>query len=294
MRPGSWLQTASLIACTLAVHSPARGAEPVRLTHDGKLKAGPVVTPDGESIVYAELEKPELFRLKRLRLRDGKVEPLLKNPTKSEMDPALSADGKLYAFVRAQSAGTLSLVIRNVATGAEAEIMPESASGMRSPAFTPDGTRVLFAFADNARQDLFSVNRQGRDRRTVLSGPGVIHNWPCFSPDGKRLAFGSTRDGNYEIYVADADGHHVRRLTNSPFQDVRPRFSPNGRRIAFTSHRDGNAEVYVINADGTGLRRLTAHPDRDDFPAWHPDGRRLVFVSDRTGGHELYLVEVGP
>jgi TolB protein len=91
----------------------------------------------------------------------------------------------------------------------------------------------------------------------------------------------------------EADGGHVRRLTRSPYRDLRPRFSPDGRRIAFTSHRDGNAEIYVMNADGGSPRRLTDHAGRDDYPSWHPDGRRLVIVSQREGRHDLYLIDVG-
>jgi Tol biopolymer transport system component len=90
----------------------------------------------------------------------------------------------------------------------------------------------------------------------------------------------------------NADGSDIRRLTDSPYQDLRPRFSPDGLRIAFTSHRDGNAEIYVMNDNGTGLKRLTENEDRDDYPEWHPDGKRLVIVGERDGQHDLYLMNV--
>ena len=88
----------------------------------------------------------------------------------------------------------------------------------------------------------------------------------------------------------NTDGTQIRRLTRSPFQDIRPRFSPDGKRIAFVSHRDGNSEIYLINSDGTGLRRVTRHPERDDYPEWHPNSTQLVIVAERTGQHDLYMV----
>ncbi|MDB5390975.1 MAG: exported protein of unknown function [Planctomycetaceae bacterium] len=91
-----------------------------------------------------------------------------------------------------------------------------------------------------------------------------------------------------------ADGTDVRRLTDNPFQDSRPRFSPDGQRIAFTSHRDGNAEIYVMLADGSAPQRITNSPDRDDYAAWHPDGQRLVIVGEREGMQDLYLIDVSP
>jgi Tol biopolymer transport system component len=85
----------------------------------------------------------------------------------------------------------------------------------------------------------------------------------------------------------------VRRLTENPRQDIRPRISPDGRRIAFTSGRDGNYEIYVMQADGSNTQRLTVNPERDDYASWHPDSRHLVYVSERHGRHDLYMLDAG-
>jgi Tol biopolymer transport system component len=45
---------------------------------------------------------------------------------------------------------------------------------------------------------------------------------PIFSPDTDEIAFRSDRDGNPEIYVMNADGTHVRRLTDNPGVDRAP------------------------------------------------------------------------
>lgn len=90
----------------------------------------------------------------------------------------------------------------------------------------------------------------------------------------------------------NADGSNIRRLTDSPLQDIRPRLSPDGKRIVFTRHRNKHYEIYVMDADGTNVRRLTDHPERDDYPAWHPDGDRIAFVGERAGSHDVYLMKV--
>ena len=89
------------------------------------------------------------------------------------------------------------------------------------------------------------------------------------------------------------DGSDIKRLTDSPYQDIRGQYSPDGKRIAFVSHRDGNAEIYLCNADGTNVRRVTNHEERDDYPTWHPDGKHLVCVAEREGSHDLYLLPLG-
>ena len=43
----------------------------------------------------------------------------------------------------------------------------------------------------------------------------------CWSWDGSEIAFRSKRDGNSEIYVVNADGSHLRNVTNHPARDFR-------------------------------------------------------------------------
>jgi len=271
---------------------PSLADEPVRLTDDGRLKASPVFVKEGTELVFAVLENPKLYRLMRMELADRSVRPLRKDASSAEFEPACSRDGRYYAFVRQRGVLSLSLAILDTQSNTLAEVLPPAGfAGMRSPAFAPDNSRVLYSFAEGGRQQIYSTNIQADDPKKLTDSQG-INNWPCFSPDGKQIVFGSSRDGNFDIYVMNSDGTDIRRLTRSSFQDIRPRFSPDGNRIAFVSHRNGNSEIYLINPDGTDLRRVTRHLERDDYPDWHADGKRLVIVSERSGQHDLYLVNV--
>lgn len=286
----------TLVGCVwLAVNLPA--AEPIRLTDDGHLKRDPILIDQGRQVVYAVQASEDRLALMRLdvtNLADPTVEsePLHPDAGKTEFEPAFSADGRYYAFVQSRGNLSLALVIRDTRESTDAEVPPAGGfSGMRSPAFSPDATRVLFSYPEAGRQQLYSVNLKGADRRALTDSQG-INNWPSFSPDGSSIAFASSRDGDYELYVMRSDGTQVRRLTERVGQDIRPRFSPDGKRIAYTRSEAGNYEVYVMNADGTRPLPVTQHPERDDFACWHPDGRRLVLVSERQGRCDLYLVDV--
>lgn len=261
------------------------------LTTDHRFKRDPVFL-NRETLVFVVLERPEQLRLMRLKLADLTQVPLHKDETRSELEPAFSPDGRFYAHLQSRSAASVGMMIHDTREDSHAEIPPASGfSGMRSPAFTPDAKRVLYVFAEDGRQKIFSCNRQGKDRKVLLDGAG-ISNWPSVSPDGRRLLFCSTRDGNYEIYTASMNGTDVKRLTRHRGQDLRPRFSPDGKRIAFVSNRAGNLELYVMPADGGPPTRVTRNRERDDFPAWHPAGRQLVFVAERRGRFDLHLVEI--
>jgi Tol biopolymer transport system component len=273
-----------------ALTAPA--AEPEPLTRDGRLKFSPVFRDGGREVVFVELVNPSLYQIRRLVLADGSDRPLHTVSPTSEFEPASSADGECYAFLKTRGALSVSIVVRNTQEGELGEILPaEGFCGYRAPALAPDHSRLAFAYAEQGKQQIYSARLNGDDRKQLTDARG-ISNWPAYSPDGRSIVFGSSRDGDFEIYRMNADGTEVRRLTESPFQDIRPRFSPDGKRIAFTSHRDGNAEIYVMQADGSAARRVTQSFDRDDYPDWHPDGQRLVIVSERGGKHDLYLVNV--
>ncbi|MDA0835762.1 MAG: beta-propeller fold lactonase family protein [Planctomycetota bacterium] len=280
-----------VFATLLALVATSHAAEPQRLTTDSRLKHDPIFINDGKEIIYVCLTRPEQYQLLKLEWEKADAVPIPLHPdeTRSELEPAFSADGRYYAHLQSRSPASVAMLIHDTEEKLVAEISPAPGfSGMRHPAIAPDNGKVVYAFSETGAQQLFAVTPQATDRVQLTDSRG-INNWPAFSTDGKFITFGSSRDGNFEIYVMRSDGSDVRRLTDNPAQDIRPRFSPDGRLIAFTSNRDGNYEIYLIDVQSGELTRFTDHPERDDYPAWHPSGESIVTVSERNGRHDLYL-----
>ena len=270
----------------------ATAGEPLQLTHDGRAKFTTLVLPEGQEAWYVEYETPRIYRLMKVNLKTGATARLHPEAVTGEFEPAMSADGKAYAYLKLIGALRISVVVRERNGTQLYEIPPgEGLSGLRGPALSPDHATLAYVFPDAALQHIHLATNSGATRRQFTSGANMNH-WPNFSPDGKRIVFGSNRDGNYELYSADLNGNDLKRLTNSPYQDIRPKFSPDGRRIAFVSHRDNNFEIYVMNADGSSPVRITHNVERDDYPSWHPNGKQLLVVSERDGRHDLYFYDV--
>ncbi|MBL8851269.1 MAG: PD40 domain-containing protein [Planctomycetaceae bacterium] len=283
-----------VLGLALAVTGGSIGAaagEPVRLTFDGRQKFSPVVCNDGDNLVYVDFERPNLYRLKRMPLAGGDPVDLHPEATTFEFEPAWARQAPVYAYAHARGTLSISVIIRR--DGQQlAEILPGGGfDGLRSPAVSADGARVLYCHAERGRQQIFSVAPDGSGPVSLTDSAGN-NNWPDFDCEGRQIVFASSRTDDYEIYVMDAEGKNVRRLTDSPLQDIRPRFSPDGLQIAFTSHRDGNPELYVMQSDGGDVRRVTSREERDDYAAWHPSGRQLVAVCERDGEHDLYLLDL--
>jgi TolB protein len=207
----------------------------------------------------------------------------------SEHSPVVSPDGKVVAFVRAES-GTgpgkkpsIYLVdmkqsyVRRLTRGRNLDI---------SPAWSPDGSRLAFARIRGGRLDLFTAAADGSDVTRLTHTSGDDDDAPAYSPDGKRIVFsrypgGAENGGPGELWVINARGAGERQLLGDGRHDYSyPAWSPDGRHLALTF--DGH--VAVADADGRSVRQITGEDRvKKTRPSWSPDGKRIVFSREPGG-----------
>src|SRR5207247_39313 len=124
-----------------------------------------------------------------------------------------------------------------------------------TPAYSPDGTKIVFTSTRSGNAELWIMNANGTSPTRLTTNMAIDSGGVWSSTN--RIAFASRRDGNLEIYAVDPNGANLTRLTNNTTPDINPDWSADGTRIAFSSFRDGNFEIYVMNANGSGQTRLT-------------------------------------
>jgi gamma-glutamyltranspeptidase/glutathione hydrolase len=157
---------------------------------------------------------------------------------------------------------------------------PATFSGMRDPAFAPDGRRIAVSWLES----VWTMTPDGRDEKALVSSRGgwVSERDPAWSPDGRSIAFAADTNGAFDLYVAPASGGAARKVSSLDGDERWPSWTRDGRLVFSHRARGGRWQIHAIAADGSGApARLT----RDAASEWQaqvsPDGRRLVFVSDR-------------
>ncbi len=148
------------------------------------------------------------------------------------------------------------------------------------PAWSPDGTRIVFQCMSGGASNVCVVNADG-------SGYTQITNWtqdeglaqrPGWSPDGSKIVVTREVGGGQKLVVMNADGSGQREI--SVGRD--PNWSPDGTRIAFVRWEGGGLQIWTTSPDGSDVVMLTQGDHDHMYPTWSPDGSQIAFEYDRA------------
>ena len=115
-----------------------------------------------------------------------------------------------------------------------------------SPAFFPDGDRLVFVSSRNDVNQLYTIDIDGKNEKHFNPNRYDCYN-PAVSPDGKTIAYVSARDEDWEIYLIDSNGENERKITSGIGRSIQPTFSPDGRYLAFVSDRTDAFHIYLMD-----------------------------------------------
>jgi serine/threonine protein kinase len=233
-----------------------------------------------------------------LNLQDMEITRLTRSGKASGV--AVSPDGQYVVYVL-RDGEKQSLMVRQVATGSDVQIIPPDVSQFDGLTFSPDSNYVYYA-SSSKDNPLFGF----LFRIPVLGGSPVqlirdVDTAPGFSPDGKRLAFlrGVPEKGEVDLLVASLDGSGERVLRAQPGRPaptsmVRPAWSPDGKSIVYLLYEPANRQtLYAASPEDGSARPLYTTHDDLGLATWLPDGSALVVgIRERgpTSRGQLYTI----
>jgi len=161
-----------------------------------------------------------------------------------------------------------------------------------SPAWSPDGSHLIFSSSMLGNPELFVTDANGASPKRLTFSNGASTS-PAWNPKtGQTVVFVSDRGGIPKLFMMNADG------TNSAELDVPdkgylidPAWAPNGQLLAFSWRRpEGNYDLYLMDAATSKIVEITRDTGRNERPSWSPDGRHLVFESTRGGTRQIWVM----
>jgi TolB protein len=177
------------------------------------------------------------------------------------------------------------------ADGFNPQAVLSSLEPIRSPKWSPDGTKIAYVSFENRKSSVF-VQDLVTSKRTVVANFRGDNYAPSWSPDGSKLVVTLSKDAVAQIYVIPATGGNAARVVESTSMDFNATFNGDGNEIIFVSERSGGAQLYAVPAAGGTPRRLTFEGSNNTNPRMSPDGKLVAFVNREAGRLRIATLEL--
>jgi eukaryotic-like serine/threonine-protein kinase len=205
--------------------------------------------------------------------------------------PAISHDGKLLAYVAADTSGN-AIWLRQMATGSVVRVVAPTTNGISGVRFSPDGNFLFYnenTTVRPIRYTLKTVAAFGGTARDVADGR---FSPISFAPDGKRFVGVREAAAVWELVVMNADGTGTASVIASRPKTTpgyaTPSWSPSGRQLAVLvadhAAKGFQTTIQIMRPDGTDVRTLTPSgtPLLNGI-AWATTDEALVAAVANTG-----------
>jgi dipeptidyl aminopeptidase/acylaminoacyl peptidase len=184
--------------------------------------------------------------------------------------------------------------------GGEATRLTDLPRGVRSFAWSPDGTRLVVLSSSHAATREDDLRRRGKARKAKPGQPP-----PSDYHFLDRLGYllngaGFTYHQVAQLWIVDVATGAARRLTDEPAGAAAPIWSPDSRRIVYTTNlrRDHDLEqrshLVVIDVESGARTRLTGDAAILFAPTWLPDGRAVAafggYLPDSFYRFDVWLI----
>jgi serine/threonine protein kinase/Tol biopolymer transport system component len=255
-----------------------RDSESGKRTASSASGSAPVVLPESDPAVLAEVNKSALFskqaRRARLKGRGWFFPPVI------VIVVLIVIGGRIRAFLAHRDRPPFeNISISKVTDSGTAALA----------AISPDGKYILSTMRENGLSSLWLRNVPTNSDTQVQPAADVSYGGLSFSNDGNYFYFVRSDPGNLNLrflYRAPLLGGTPQKLASDVDSNVT--FSPDGSQFAFLRYDnpvEGQYQLIIRSLDSGQERVLISgsNSQRINFPNWSPDGKTIVCGAVNVG-----------
>ncbi|ABN59553.1 WD40 domain protein beta Propeller [Shewanella baltica OS155] len=223
------------------------------------------------------------------------------------MNLSVSPDGKHIVF------DLLGDIYQIPVSGGEAKPLAQGIAWQMQPVYSPDGKHIAFTSDGDGGDNIWIMDADGSNPRTVTQETFRLLNSPAWSPDSQYLVarkhFTASRSlGAGEVWLYHVAGGEGVKLTERPNDQKdlgEPAYSPDGRYIYF-SQDDTPGKTFHYSKDSVnGIYKIKRYDTQTGDieiliegtggairPTPSPDGTKLAYIKRDDFNSSLYLLDL--
>lgn len=290
----SYLAFACLVVSSASAHAVDSAKRSIALDDLFRIQrvSGPVVSPDGEWVLYTvsstDIKEDKTHTHLWMTKWDGSADIQLTFDKEGASSPKFSPDGKYISFLssRPGPAKGEQVWLMDRRGGEAQQLTAITTKIIAGYTWSPDSKTLLLTLRPKNEPD----KEEGKP--PAAPKPIVIDRYH-FKQDRE----GYIRDNEWsELYLYDISTKKIDKLTaDNNVDEEDPEWAPDGSLIAYVSNHDkdpdrsNNTDIFVVAPKpGSASKKLTTSNGPDEGPiAWSPDSKAIAY----TQGVELRLLE---
>jgi tricorn protease len=161
----------------------------------------------------------------------------------------------------------------------------------RSPAWSPNGTRIAYFSDESGEYTLYikDQNGLGEAQKIDLGTPGSFFYFPAWSPDGKKIAYADKR---LNLCYVDLEKKTPVRVFHDRFtgpqQIFQAAWSPDSKWLAYTQQELSHMRsVFLYSLEKGESHRVTDGMSDAFSPVFDKSGKYLFFLASTDAGPTL-------
>ncbi len=230
----------------------------------GKMNVSPVISPDGDKMIFLSEKDVLSMDLYVADMQTGKMHKIASKPMTNHIDA-------IDAF---ESAGSWS----------------------------PDSKYFVYVIFRKGKNQLAMVDVAKKKLTKILDIPDLqAFSYPVWSPDGQSILLLGQVDGQSDLYLYNLKNKKTTQLTNDPYAELQPAWSADGKKIIFsTDYYYVKRHLYPVKYHigilniATGLKSYPSIlPGANNMnPQFDKTGENIYFLSDFDGFRDLYRFNI--
>ena len=178
------------------------------------------ISHDGETVVLLENRSGDT-RLVLWRPSTDEME-VLHDPRASVFGPSLAPAGDRLAWVQGvESSGDV------VVADLDAFVMRTIAENGSDPAWSPDGSTIVYTDTHSDGRAVFAVTDSGGDRRRLTNPIQAVDSDPAVAPSCDRVVYARANNGTVDLWVTSLDDGSEATFREVTGAQSRPAFAAN-------------------------------------------------------------------